>query len=60
MAESYPDPVIFLGYVVTNPHASRPAPYEIMVTDGKVHDIDQEDADRWYVCLRGGRYRRQC
>jgi hypothetical protein len=22
-------------------------PYEIMVTDGRVHDIDQEDTDRW-------------
>ena len=36
MAESYPQPVIFLGYVVTKPHAKRPAPYEIMVSDGKV------------------------
>ena len=24
-------------------------PYEIMVTDGRVHDIDQDDLDRWYV-----------
>ena len=47
MNESYPNPVIFLGYVVTTPHASRPAPYEIMVTDGRVHDIDEDDADRW-------------
>ena len=49
MASSYPDALIFLGYVVTKPHAPRPAPYEIMVTDGKVHDIDQDDIDRWYV-----------
>ena len=47
MAESYPQPVIFLGYVVTKPHAARPSPYQIMVTDGKVHDIDDEDGDRW-------------
>lgn len=47
MSESYPDPLIFLGYVVTKPHASRPAPYEIMVSDGQVHDIDEEDTDRW-------------
>ena len=47
MSESYPDPLIFLGYVVTKPHASRPAPYEIMVSDGKVYDIDEEDNDRW-------------
>ncbi|TBU27075.1 Frag1/DRAM/Sfk1 family-domain-containing protein [Dichomitus squalens] len=55
MAESYPDPVIFLGYVVTKPHAPRPAPYQIMVEDGKVFDIDDEDADRWceYIFYRG-------
>jgi hypothetical protein len=23
------------------------SPYEIMVQDGKVHDIDYEDEDRW-------------
>ena len=49
MAESYPNPVIFLGYVVTHPLAPRPAPYEIMATDGRVHDIDEEDNDRWCV-----------
>ncbi|KAI9066122.1 hypothetical protein FKP32DRAFT_1707081 [Trametes sanguinea] len=55
MSESYPDPVIFLGYVVTKPHAPRPAPYDIMVTDGKVHDIDSDDYDRWceYILYRG-------
>ena len=49
MAESYPHPVIFLGYVVTHPLAPRPAPYDIMVTDGRVHDIDSDDYDRWCV-----------
>ncbi|KAJ7158875.1 Frag1/DRAM/Sfk1 family-domain-containing protein [Mycena filopes] len=55
MAASYPRPVLFLGYVVTKPHAPRPAPYEILVTDGKVFDIDQEDWDRWceYIFYRG-------
>ncbi|KAI9001545.1 Frag1/DRAM/Sfk1 family-domain-containing protein [Trametes punicea] len=55
MSESYPEPVIFLGYVVTKPHAPRPAPYDIMVTDGKVHDIDADDYDRWceYIFYRG-------
>ncbi|KAG1725361.1 uncharacterized protein EDB91DRAFT_1239861 [Suillus paluster] len=55
MAKSYPRPVIFLGYVVTKPHASRPAPYEILVHDGIVHDIDPEDWDRWceYILYRG-------
>lgn len=66
MAKSYPHPVIFLGYVVTKPHASRrvwlpcfifilvlmnptAAPYEILVYDGIVHDIDPQDWDRWWV-----------
>ncbi|PIL29869.1 hypothetical protein GSI_08076 [Ganoderma sinense ZZ0214-1] len=55
MSESYPNPVIFLGYVVTDPHARRPAPYQIMVEDGKVFDIDDDDADRWceYIFYRG-------
>ena len=36
--------------------ASSPAaPYEIMVTDGRVHDIDKDDTDRWceYIFYRG-------
>lgn len=49
MAAADPRPVIFLGYVVTKPLAPRPAPYEIMVADGRVHDIDADDYDRWYV-----------
>ncbi|KAI0806029.1 Frag1/DRAM/Sfk1 family-domain-containing protein [Irpex lacteus] len=55
MSSIYPEPVIFLGYVVTKPHATRPNPYEIMVTDGKVHDIDKDDSDRWceYIFYRG-------
>ncbi|KAH9943702.1 Frag1/DRAM/Sfk1 family-domain-containing protein [Amylocystis lapponica] len=55
MAASYPQPLIFLGYVVTKPLAARPAPYEIMVSDGRVHDIDREDWDRWceYIFYRG-------
>ncbi|KAN0120924.1 Frag1/DRAM/Sfk1 family domain containing protein [Russula decolorans] len=55
MSATYPDPLIFLGYVVTDPYAKRPAPYEIMVTDGRVHDIDKDDKDRWceYIFYRG-------
>jgi hypothetical protein len=55
MSASYPDPLIFLGYVVTDPHAKRPAPYDIMVRDGRVHDIDKDDLDRWceYIFYRG-------
>ncbi|KAF8588899.1 hypothetical protein K439DRAFT_1334281 [Ramaria rubella] len=55
MADTYPTPVLFLGYVVTKPLAARPNPYEILVTDGLVHDIDEEDWDRWceYILYRG-------
>ncbi|KAJ7284841.1 Frag1/DRAM/Sfk1 family-domain-containing protein [Mycena rebaudengoi] len=55
MAASYPRPVLFLGYVVTKPHAARPDPYEILVADGRVHDIDAEDWERWceYIFYRG-------
>lgn len=28
------------GYVVTKPHAERPAPYEILVQDGLMLDVD--------------------
>ncbi|KAK7033044.1 protein cwh43 [Favolaschia claudopus] len=55
MAASYPQPVLFLGYVVSKPHAPRPAPYEILVQDGRVFDIDKDDLDRWceYILYRG-------
>ncbi|KAF8440284.1 Frag1/DRAM/Sfk1 family-domain-containing protein [Boletus edulis BED1] len=55
MAASYPRPVVFLGYVVTKPLAPRPAPYDILVNDGLVYDIDQNDWDRWceYILYRG-------
>ncbi|KAF8638712.1 hypothetical protein AX17_002007 [Amanita inopinata Kibby_2008] len=55
MSTAYPTPVIFLGYVVTEPHAERPAPYKYMVEDGRVHDIDKNDMDRWceYIFYRG-------
>ncbi|KAG5716861.1 Protein cwh43 [Termitomyces sp. T112] len=55
MAASHPRPLVFLGYVVTKPHAERPAPYKFLAEDGKVHDIDEEDEDRWceYIFYRG-------
>ncbi|KAJ3788058.1 Frag1/DRAM/Sfk1 family-domain-containing protein [Lentinula aff. detonsa] len=55
MSTAYPRPVVFLGYVVTRPHALRPNPYEILVKDGNVHDVDQDDGDRWceYILYRG-------
>ncbi|KAK4048885.1 Protein cwh43 [Microbotryomycetes sp. JL201] len=55
MREAQPRPVIFLGYVVTKPHAERPAPYKLLVEDGQVNDIDPADDDRWceYILFRG-------
>ncbi|EJD06496.1 uncharacterized protein FOMMEDRAFT_75480 [Fomitiporia mediterranea MF3/22] len=55
MRSAYPAPAIFLGYVVTKPHADRPSPYKIMVEDGLMHDIDADDHDRWceYILYRG-------
>jgi len=38
--------VLFI-LVLINPTA---APYEILVHDGIVHDIDPQDWDRWWVC----------
>jgi len=55
MSKAYPNPTIFLGYVVTKPFATRPAPYDILVTDGWMHDVDEDDWDRWceYIFYRG-------
>lgn len=52
--EAYPHPFIFLGYVVTKPHAPRPAPYEILFRDGKLLDVDPKDFNRWcqYIGFR--------
>lgn len=51
---AYPHPAVFLGYVVTKPHAKRPNPYEILFTDGKIFDVDPVDEDRWceYIGFR--------
>lgn len=53
--EAYPHPAIFLGYVVTKPHADRPAPYKILFEDGKIQDVEPTDFGRWcqYLGLRG-------
>ncbi|PRQ75794.1 Frag1/DRAM/Sfk1 family-domain containing protein [Rhodotorula toruloides] len=55
MRESWPKPTVFLGYLVTTPHAERPAPYKLVVDDGKMLDISPKDLDRWcqYILYRG-------
>lgn len=53
--DAYPHPAIFLGYVVTKPHAARPEPYDILFSDGLIFDVDPDDTDRWcqYLGFRG-------
>lgn len=55
MRVAYPKPFVFLGYVVSHPHAPRPAPYQILVEEGRMLDIEPSDADRWceYILFRG-------
>ncbi|GAA95765.1 uncharacterized protein L969DRAFT_22304 [Mixia osmundae IAM 14324] len=55
MADSYPRPFVFLGYVVTKPQAPKPAPYYYLKEDGRMMDIDPSDSDRWcqYIFWRG-------
>ncbi|KAN0065714.1 Protein cwh43 [Thecaphora frezii] len=55
LREAYPHPAIFLGYVVTLPHAERPAPYKILFEDGRIHDVEPTDQNRWcqYLGFRG-------
>ncbi|CDU26354.1 related to CWH43-putative sensor/transporter protein [Sporisorium scitamineum] len=55
LREAYPHPAIFLGYVVTKPHAERPAPYKILFEDGKIQDVEPTDFGRWceYLGFRG-------
>jgi hypothetical protein len=32
-------------------HGLLAAPYDILVSDGRMHDIDSSDWDRWYILL---------
>ncbi|BGP42687.1 Protein cwh43 [Rhodotorula kratochvilovae] len=54
LGESWPRPAMFLGYLVTRPHAERPAPYKYLVEDGRMLDINPNDHDRWcqYIFYR--------
>jgi len=40
LRESWPRPALFLGYLVTRPHAEKPAPYRYLVEDGRMLDIN--------------------
>lgn len=50
----HPEPLVFLGYVVTHVGAVRPAPYEILMSDGRLWDVEIQDRDRWceYIAFR--------
>ena len=53
-SRAWPSPALFLGYVVTKPHAPRPSPYKILFEDGRIQDVDPTDPDRWcqYIGFR--------
>lgn len=55
LRETEEQPTVFLGYLVTKPHASRPSPYRILMEDGKINDIEKADKWRWceYIAFRG-------
>ncbi|TIC27791.1 hypothetical protein E3Q10_03517 [Wallemia mellicola] len=54
---TYPEPALFLGYLVTTPHQKRPAPYGILFEDGRMLDIEPLDRRRWceYIGYRSMR-----
>jgi len=55
LRETEEQPTVFLGYLVTKPHAKRPWPYQILMEDGKMNDIEIADKWRWceYMAFRG-------
>jgi hypothetical protein len=55
LSETEEQPTVFLGYLVTKPHAKRPWPYQILMEDGKMNDIEIADKWRWceYMAFRG-------
>ncbi|TIA97466.1 hypothetical protein E3P96_03389 [Wallemia ichthyophaga] len=57
ISKTYPDPVLFLGYLVTKPHEERPAPYRILFEDGQLLDVEPLDRRRWceYIGYRSMR-----
>ncbi|WVQ84587.1 hypothetical protein IAT38_006741 [Cryptococcus sp. DSM 104549] len=55
LRETEDTPTVFLGYLVTRAGDRRPWPYQILMEDGKMLDIEIEDRWRWceYIAFRG-------
>ncbi|WRT70118.1 uncharacterized protein IL334_007112 [Kwoniella shivajii] len=55
LRETENTPTVFLGYLVTRPGDLRPWPYQILMEDGRMWDIEIEDRRRWceYIAFRG-------
>nr|XP_019001310.1 calcofluor white hypersensitive protein [Kwoniella mangroviensis CBS 8507]OCF64771.1 calcofluor white hypersensitive protein [Kwoniella mangroviensis CBS 8507] len=55
LRETSDAPTVFLGYLVTRPGDFRPWPYQILMEDGQMWDIEIEDRRRWceYIAFRG-------
>jgi hypothetical protein len=47
--------LLVVTLILEPPRFHTAAPYDIMVNDGRVHDIDKDDFDRWceYIFYRG-------
>ncbi|WWC91829.1 uncharacterized protein L201_006776 [Kwoniella dendrophila CBS 6074] len=54
LEETADTPTVFLGYLVTRPGDQRPWPYQILIEDGKMWDVEIEDRWRWceYIAFR--------
>ncbi|WVR00084.1 hypothetical protein IAU59_007226 [Kwoniella sp. CBS 9459] len=55
LRETQGTPTVFLGYLVTRAGDLRPWPYQILMEDGKMWDVEISDRWRWceYIAFRG-------
>ncbi|OCF42243.1 calcofluor white hypersensitive protein [Kwoniella heveanensis CBS 569] len=55
LRETQDTPTVFLGYLVTRPGDLRPWPYQILIEDGRMWDVEISDRWRWceYIAFRG-------
>ncbi|WVR07560.1 hypothetical protein IAU60_004602 [Kwoniella sp. DSM 27419] len=55
LRETEDTPTVFLGYLVTRAGDLRPWPYQILIEDGRMYDIEIADRWRWceYIAFRG-------